>query len=193
MNLLFATNNEHKIEEVQYLLKGKFHILSLSDISCNEELSETGNTLEENARQKASYIHKKFGAPCFADDTGLEIDALNGEPGVLSARYAGQEKIPEKNIEKVLFGLRNAKNRKARFKTIISLLIDNNEYLFEGIINGTIAQERQGEQGFGYDPIFIPDGFEKSFAQMNLEEKNLISHRALAIKKLATFLNNFKS
>ena len=193
MDLVFATNNKHKIEEVQHLLKNKIRLLSLSDIKCNEELAETGNTLEENARQKANYVYKKFGVNCFADDTGLEIEALNGKPGVLSARYAGDKKDSGKNIEKILQELNASKNRKARFNTIISLIIDKKEYLFDGIINGKIAIEKQGDKGFGYDPIFIPDGFDKSFAEMPLEEKNKISHRALAIKKIADFLNSLKN
>jgi XTP/dITP diphosphohydrolase len=206
MDLVFATNNKHKIEEVQHLLQNKFRILSLRDIKCEEDLPETGNTLEANASQKANYIYKKFGADCFADDTGLEIDALNGKPGVLSARYAGEEKNSEKNMEKVLNEMKGIKNRKAKFKTIISLKIDQKEYLFEGIINGTIAEEKQGEKGFGYDPIFLPqlphplplsrrrgEQRVRSFAEMTLEEKNKISHRAIAVKKLAAFLNDLKS
>jgi len=192
MDLVFATNNKHKIEEVQHLLNNKFHLLSLGDIKCNEELTETSKTLEENASQKANYVHTKFNVNCFADDTGLEIEALNGKPGVLSARYAGEEKESEKNIEKVLHELKNTKNRKARFKTIISLFIDEKEYLFEGIINGKITEEKHGRQGFGYDPIFTPDGSTRSFAEMSLEEKNKISHRAISIKKLAAFLNGLK-
>ena len=192
MNLVFATNNQHKIEEVNHLLKNKFRLLSLNDISCNEEIPETGKTLKENASQKATYIHNKFSVDCFADDTGLEIEALNEKPGVFSARYAGEEKNSEKNIEKVLLEMKDIKNRKARFKTIICLIINNKEHLFEGIINGTIAKEKRGEKGFGYDPIFIPNGFDKSFAEMPLEEKNKISHRAIAIGKLAAFLNGLK-
>ena len=193
MNLVFATNNQHKIEEVDHLLRNKFRLLSLNDISCNEEIPETGKTLKENASQKATYIHNKFSIDCFADDTGLEIDALNGKPGVFSARYAGEEKNSEKNIEKVLFEIKNCKNRNAKFKTVISLMVGQKEYQFEGIINGTIAEEKRGEKGFGYDPIFIPRGFDKSFAEMLLEEKNKISHRAIAIEKLAAFLNGLKN
>lgn len=189
MNLVFATNNQHKIEEVNHLLRNKFRLLSLNDISCNEEIQETGKTLNENASQKATYIHNKFNVDCFADDTGLEIEALNGKPGVFSARYAGEEKNSEKNTEKVLFEMKNCKNKKARFKTVISLMIGQKEYQFEGIINGTIAEEKRGEKGFGYDPIFIPRGFDKSFAEMTLEEKNIISHRAIATGKLIAFLN----
>jgi XTP/dITP diphosphohydrolase len=193
MDLVFATNNKHKIEEVRQILDGEFHLLSLSDINCDEELPETGNTLEANASQKANYVHKKFNTDCFSDDTGLEIEALDGKPGVFSARYSGEEKDSEKNIKKVLYEMKNIKNRKAKFKTIISLIIQNKEYLFEGIVNGKITEEKQGEKGFGYDPIFIPDGYEKSFAEMPLEEKNKISHRAIAIKNLAEFLNGLKS
>ncbi|MBI4947161.1 MAG: non-canonical purine NTP diphosphatase [Bacteroidetes bacterium] len=202
MNLVFATNNKHKIEEVQQLLQTKIHLLSLGDIHCNEELPETGNTLEENASQKTNYVHKKFGTDCFADDTGLEIEALNGKPGVLSARYAGEKKDSDKNIQKVLQEMKNIKNRKARFRTIISLIIGHKEYLFEGIVDGIIAEDKHGEKGFGYDPIFIPQPLPpspageglgvrwmRSFAEMSLEEKNTISHRAIAVRKLADFLN----
>jgi XTP/dITP diphosphohydrolase len=194
MELVFATNNKNKIEEVAHLLKNNFQLLSLQDIHCIEELPETGNTLEANASQKAKHVHEKFGKNCFADDTGLEIEALNGEPGVFSARYSGEERNAEKNIEKVLTKMKGIKNRNAKFKTIIALLINNNkEYLFEGVINGTIATELKGNNGFGYDPIFIPDGNTKSFAEISLEEKNKISHRAIAVKKLAEFLNNLRN
>jgi XTP/dITP diphosphohydrolase len=194
MELVFATNNKNKIEEVAHLLKNNFQLLSLQDIHCIEELPETGNTLKANALQKAKYIHERFGVNCFADDTGLKIEALNGEPGVFSARYAGEERNAKKNIEKVLTNMKGIKNRNAKFKTIIALLINNNkEYLFEGVINGTIATELKGHNGFGYDPIFIPDGNTKSFAAISLEEKNKISHRAIAVKKLAEFLNNLRN
>jgi XTP/dITP diphosphohydrolase len=190
MELVFATNNKHKIEEVRHLLKNNVRLLNLQDINCNEELLETGDTLEANASQKAKYVHEKFKVNCFADDTGLEIDALNGEPGVYSARYAGEERNAEKNIQKVLEKLKGIQNRKAHFKTIISLIINNKEHLFEGKVKGTISTELKGNKGFGYDPIFIPEGYEKSFAEMSLEEKNKISHRAIAVKKFAEFLNN---
>lgn len=202
MELVFATNNRHKIEEVQHLLKDNFRLLSLQDINCTEELSETGDTLEANALQKARYVHKKFGVNCFADDTGLEIEALNGRPGVYSARYArlnepfgqaGEEKSAEKNIEKVLTEMKGISNKNSCFKTIISLIINNKEYLFEGKVNGLISTEIKGNKGFGYDPIFIPNGSNRSFAEMSLEEKNKISHRALAVKKLAEFLNSLKN
>ncbi len=199
MELVFATNNKHKIEEVQNLMKNNFRLLSLEDINCREELPETGNSLEKNAMQKAKYVHEKFGVDCFADDTGLEIEALNGKPGVYSARYAGEERSAEKNIHKVLNELKGIKNRKALFKTIISLIINNLEYLFEGKINGTISTELKGVNGFGYDPIFIPHPQplshgrgERSLAEMSLEEKNKISHRAIAVKKLAEFLNSLQ-
>lgn len=190
MELVFATNNGHKIQEVRQLLKQHVQLLSLQDIGCSEELPETGNTLEANAVQKARYVHDKFKANCFADDTGLEIESLNGDPGVYSARYAGEEKSAEKNIQKVLEKLTGIQNRKAVFKTIISLIINNKEYLFEGIVKGNISTELKGKMGFGYDPIFIPEGYTISFAEMTLEEKNRISHRARAVNKLAEFLNS---
>ena len=192
MKLVFATNNKHKIEEVQNLLKNDFQILSLEDIGCDEELAETGNTLEENAFQKAKYVFDKYNVNCFADDTGLEIETLNGKPGVYSARYAGEEKNAEKNVEKVLNELKETQNRNAYFKSIISLIIKGQQYSFEGIVNGNISTRKIGNSGFGYDPIFIPDGFEKSFAEMTLEEKNKISHRAIVVKKLVAFLYSIK-
>ena len=190
MQLAFATNNKHKIEEVQQLLKNNLHLLSLQDIGCDEELSETGKTLEENAKQKARYVYKKYKIDCFADDTGLEIEALNGNPGVYSARYAGEGKNTEKNIIKVLEKMKITKNRNAIFKSVISLITNNKEYLFEGVINGIILHEPRGKDGFGYDPIFQPKGFEKTFAEMSMKEKNKISHRAIAVKNLAGFLNS---
>ena len=193
MQLVFATNNKHKIEEVRHLLKNKFPLLSLKGINCNEELPETGNTLKENALQKAKYVHEKYKVDCFADDTGLEIEVLNERPGVYSARYAGEECSAEKNIKKVLEEMKNASNRNASFKTIIALIINNKEYLFEGVIDGIIPSEPRGKLGFGYDPIFQPKGFEKSFAEISIAEKNNISHRAIAIKKLSEFLNQLKS
>lgn len=192
MKLVFATNNKHKIEEVQHLLKNNFQLLSLAEINCNDELSETGTTLEENALQKARYIYEKFQRNCFADDTGLEIEALNGKPGVFSARYAGEERSASKNIQKVLQELKNTTNRNVCFKTIISLIINNIHYLFEGKVHGKISHNLKGENGFGYDPIFIPDGFDRTFAEMTIEEKNKISHRSIAVNKLAEFLNVLK-
>jgi len=193
MELVFATNNKHKIEEVQQLLPTGISLLSLQDIGCTEELPETGNTLESNARQKASYVHKKFGVDCFADDTGLEIEALDGRPGVNSARYAGEEKSAKKNIEKVLEELKDIQNRNATFKTTISLIINNKEFLFEGKVKGKISAELKGRNGFGYDPVFIPKGHTTSFAEMPLEEKNKISHRAIAVGKLVQFLNELST
>ena len=192
MQLVFATNNKNKIEEVKQLLSNNFSILSLLDINCEEELPETGNTLEYNASEKAWHIYKKFKKNCFADDTGLEIDALDGRPGVISARYASEQKNAEDNINKVLLQMKNIANKRCNFKTIMSLIINNKEYLFKGIINGTILSEPKGKKGFGYDPIFLPEGFTKSFAEMDMEEKNKISHRALAVKKLVAFLNDLK-
>jgi XTP/dITP diphosphohydrolase len=191
MNLVFATNNPHKIQEVKQLLMTLplLQILSLNDIGCYEELAETGNTLEENAMQKARYVFEKYHISCFADDTGLEIEALGGKPGVLSARYAGEDKNSENNIRKVLNEMKNNKNRIDRFRTVIALITNNKEYLFEGIVNGVISEQPRGKHGFGYDPIFIPDGSNKSYSEMSLEEKNKNSHRAIAVEKLAEFLN----
>ena len=179
--------------EVQHLLKNKIELLSLQDINCTDELPETGNTLQENALQKARYVHSKFAVNCFADDTGLEIEALNGRPGVYSARYGGEEKSAEKNIEKVLTEMKGINKRNAFFTTVISLIINNKIHLFEGKIGGIISTEIKGNSGFGYDPLFIPAGHTKSFAEMSLEEKNKISHRAIAVKKLAEFLNTLSA
>jgi len=190
MQLVFATNNKHKIEEVRHLLNPEYSVqlLSLKDINCNEKLQETGNTLEENALQKAKYVHEKYKVNCFADDTGLEIEALNGKPGVYSARYAGEECSAEKNIKKVLEEIKNGSNRNASFKAIIALIIGNKEYFFEGVIDGIISREPRGKYGFGYDPIFQPRGYQKTFAEMTKEEKSKISHRSIAVKKLTAFL-----
>lgn len=176
--------------EISKMLDGKSMILSLKDIGCNEELPEDRLTLEENASQKAWYLYDKYGYSCFADDTGLEIEALNGEPGVYSARYAGPERNHEANIDKVLLQLSKINNRNARFRTVISLVLNGNETRFEGVVNGTILHERKGESGFGYDPIFKPDESELSFAEMNLEEKNKISHRARAFVQLVEFVKH---
>ena len=188
MKLVFATNNQHKLKEIQHILGNRIELLGLKDIGCNEDIPETCPTLEGNASQKAFYIYNKYGHNCFADDTGLEIEALNGEPGVYSARYAGEEKSAEANMGKVLLEMREIKNRKARFRTVISLVIDGEEILFEGIVNGEIRTDKRGDEGFGYDPIFQPDGYLETFAEMDLNEKNKISHRALAVQKLVTFL-----
>lgn len=188
MKLVFATNNQHKLEELQSILGEDFQLISLKDIGCEEDIPEEQTTLEGNASQKAFFVYNKYGYNCFADDTGLEIDALNGEPGVYSARYAGEEKSAEANMKKVLEKLLEIKNRKARFRTVISLVIEGEEKQFEGIVEGEILEQKQGQEGFGYDPVFRPEGFEQSFAQMRLEDKNEISHRGRAVKKLTEYL-----
>ncbi len=190
IELVFATNNKHKLEEIQATVGNRFKILSLADIGCTENIAETANTLEGNATIKSQYIFNKYGHNCFADDTGLEIDALNGEPGVYSARYSGPDHDHQKNMDKVLVNLKDETNRNARFRTVISLIIDGKENLFEGIVNGTILNEKHGEKGFGYDPIFQPEGFDISFAEMDLDNKNEISHRGRAVKKLIEYLNS---
>jgi XTP/dITP diphosphohydrolase len=193
MKLVFATNNLHKLQEIKHLLDGSFELLSLNDINCDEEIPENQETIEGNAAEKSFYIFNKFGLNCFADDTGLEIEALNGEPGVYSARYAGEEKSAEKNMDLVLQKLSEIKNRKARFKTVISLVIDGHEIQFEGIVNGHILEEKRGNTGFGYDPIFQPDESHLSFAEMTMEEKGKISHRGRAVQKLVEYLTHFKT
>ncbi len=189
MKLVFATNNQHKLNELRKMLNNSIELLSLEDINCFEDIPETNPTLEGNASQKAFYVYNKYGHNCFADDTGLEIEALNGEPGVYSARYAGEERSAEANMLKVLTNLEEIKNRKARFRTVISLIIDGEEEQMEGIVDGQILHEKKGNEGFGYDPIFQPDNFVESFAEMDLAEKNKISHRGRAVQKLVTFLN----
>jgi len=188
MNLCFATNNPHKINEIQAMLPPAFRLISLKDIGCDEDLREDGRTLEANALQKARYIHEKYHLICFADDTGLEVEALNGEPGVFSARYAGAHRSDSDNVDLLLSKMENETNRKGRFRTVIALAAGEEEFLFEGIVNGHIARERRGTNGFGYDPVFIPEGFEKTFAEMTMEEKGAISHRGRAVEKLAGFL-----
>jgi len=190
MKLVFATNNQHKLKELQAILGDHFELLSLKDIGCEEEIPEEQPTLEGNARQKAEYIYEKYGYSCFADDTGLEIDALNGEPGVYSARYAGEAKDPQANMDKVLAKLKNEGNRKARFRTVISLALDGDEKQFEGIVEGEITRKKRGGSGFGYDPVFLPNGYEQTFAEMNLSDKNEISHRARAVQKLVEYLKS---
>ena len=187
--ILFATHNENKLREVKKIIGEKYKIIGLNDIDHHTEVPETQNTIEGNASQKTNFIYKLKGIDCFSDDTGLEVDALNGAPGVYSARYAGENKNDSNNLKKLLKELDGEKNRKARFKTVVSLILNNKEYLFEGIINGNIAFEPKGSNGFGYDPVFVPGGYTKSFAQLDSEEKNMISHRALAIKKLTEFLS----
>ena len=190
MELVFATNNSHKLEELQAILGGSIKLLSLKDIGCVEEIPEDHPTLEENANQKAMFVFEKYGYSCFADDTGLEIEALNGEPGVYSARYAGEEKSAEANMKKVLDNLAEINDRIARFRTVISLIINGEEHQFEGIVEGEILMEKRGNSGFGYDPIFKPNGFNTSFAEMSLKDKNKISHRGRAVEKLTRFLKN---
>jgi XTP/dITP diphosphohydrolase len=190
MKLVFATNNLHKLKEVQEMLSNSMEVLSLKDIGCFEDIEETEITLEGNAKLKADYITKKYGFDCFADDTGLEVEALDGKPGVYSARYAGEHGNAEKNMEKLLVELQNKLSRKAKFRTIIALNITNKQYLFEGICDGEILNEKTGVKGFGYDPIFKPSNASCSFAEMNSEEKNIISHRGIAIQKLVQFLNS---
>ncbi|WP_303925175.1 non-canonical purine NTP diphosphatase [Draconibacterium sediminis] len=188
MKLVFATNNKHKLEELQAILGDQFTLLSLKDIECFDEIPEEQPTLEGNASQKAYYVYDKFGMNCFADDTGLEIKALNGEPGVFSARYAGEDKDSEANMNKVLEKLAKINEREARFRTVISLVIDGEEKQFEGIVNGEILKEKRGGSGFGYDPIFKPEGLDQSFAEMGLDDKNKISHRGRAVQKLVDYL-----
>jgi len=190
MKLVFATNNLHKLKEVQEMLSNAIEVLSLKDIGCFEDIEETESTLEGNAKLKADYITEKYGFDCFADDTGLEVEALDGNPGVYSARYAGEHGNAEKNMEKLLFELQNKSSRKAKFRTIIALNLRNKQYLFEGICDGEILNEKSGVKGFGYDPIFKPKNASSSFAEMNSEEKNIISHRGIAIQELVQFLNS---
>ncbi|MHB8207101.1 non-canonical purine NTP diphosphatase [Mucilaginibacter sp.] len=186
--LVFATNNAHKLEEVAAKIGGKIKLLSLADIGCIEDIEETGTTFRENASIKSRFIYDKYHINCFADDSGLEIEALNGQPGVYSAHYAGEHGNHDANIDKTLAALKNITNRKANFRTVISLIWNCDEHFFEGVVNGTIRYERSGTQGFGYDPIFQPDGYDKTFAEMSLAEKNKISHRAIAVAGLLDFL-----
>lgn len=187
--IVFATNNKHKLEEIKQILKDKFEILSLKEIGCFEDIPEDKETISENASQKAWYVFNKYKINCFADDTGLEIESLNGKPGVYSARYAGESKSFDDNINKVLLEMQGMKNRKAKFITVISLIFEGKEMQFEGIVTGTMLEKRRGTGGFGYDPIFLPDGFSKTFAEMTMEEKNKISHRGNAMKKLVEYLD----
>ncbi len=191
MKIIFASNNKNKVQEIQNQVPKSIEIVTLEEIGCTEDIPETGSTLEENAIIKANYITEKYGLPCFADDTGLEIDALNGEPGVYSARYAGEDKNADKNMDLVLQKLQHKTNRKAQFKTVIALNINNEQHLFTGIVEGEIRKEKTGTNGFGYDPIFEPENLGKTFAEMTLEEKNKLSHRGRAVEKLIDFLVNF--
>ena len=189
MEICFATNNINKIKEIENLLEGKVKLLGLEQIGCNEELPEEQKTLEGNSLQKAEYVCQKYKINCFADDTGLEVIALDGEPGVFSARYAGEERDSVKNMNLLLEKLQDKENRKAQFRTVISLCLDGKVKQFEGIVKGTIIKEFKGDAGFGYDPVFVPEGYDQTFAEMSLTEKNKISHRGIAVRKLADFLN----
>jgi XTP/dITP diphosphohydrolase len=187
-SLVFASNNPNKIKEIQLLLPKEITILSLEEIGCFEDIPETAPTIEGNAILKANYVTERYGYSCFADDTGLEVEVLNGEPGVYSARYAGEQKNADDNMNKLLSNLADKENKNAQFKTVICLNLDGNQHLFEGIIKGEIINEKRGLEGFGYDPIFIPNGYSKTFAEMPIAEKSKISHRGLAVEKLVAFL-----
>ncbi len=189
MRLVFASNNMHKVREISHILDDTITLLSLRDINIPEDIPEDEPLIEGNALFKARYVHNATGLDVFADDTGLEIEALDGLPGVHSARFAGEARDSSDNIAKVLYLLKGKKNRKAKFRTVIALILENREYLFEGVVSGRITEEKYGEEGFGYDPVFVPDGKEVTFAQMTLSEKNKISHRALAFEKLKDFLH----
>ena len=195
MRIIFATNNAHKLSEIRSILGAEFQVLSLADIGCHADIPETADTLEGNAMLKAQYVVDHYHVSCFADDTGLEVETLNGAPGIYSARYAGENHDSEANMDKLLANLEEKNNRKARFRTVIALLITENgnttcSHLFEGIVNGYITYERHGSEGFGYDPIFMPEGYNQTFAQLGADIKNTISHRAKAVEKLAQFLLN---
>ena len=187
MKLCFATNNAHKLEEVSVWLGNSFTLQTLQDIGCHEELAETTGTIPGNSRQKAEYVYKHYGVSCFADDSGLEVEALDGEPGVDSAFYSGT-RDPQLNIRKLLDNLKDNPNRQAQFRTVFTLILHGVEHQFEGIVAGTIASEQRGTGGFGYDPVFLPDGHDRTFAEMSIQEKNTISHRALALTKLVAYL-----
>lgn len=188
-NLVFATNNAHKLDEVRSILGSRFTVKSLKEIGCEADIPETADTLEGNALMKARFLYERYGVDCFADDTGLEVTALGGAPGVHTARYAGNHDS-EANMKKLLNELEKKNDRSAQFRTVIALIIEGKEFLFEGIVKGTIAKEKAGDGGFGYDPIFIPDGFTQTFSQMGNDSKNHISHRALAVEKLFNYLNS---
>ena len=190
MKIVFATNNAHKLSEVSAVLGSEYELVTLSEVGITEDIPETGATLDENASIKARYVYERTGADCFADDTGLEVEVLGNAPGVHSARYAGEAKDSEANMDKLLSELDGKENRKARFRTVIALIINGEEHLFEGIVNGRILTERHGGKGFGYDPIFAPEGKNLSFAEISMEEKNCISHRGRAVEKLLEFLKN---
>lgn len=188
--IVFATNNDHKLEEVRAILSNKYDILSLKEIGCKEEIEETGTTLEANALIKARFVKERYGYDCFADDTGLEVEALNGAPGVYSARYAGEEKSSMANMKRLLSELEGVENRNARFRTVIAWVDDKGEWLHEGEVCGRIVDTLRGSRGFGYDPIFMPEGFDNTFAELSAETKNAISHRGRAVQKLVEWLEN---
>ncbi|HOF15683.1 MAG TPA: non-canonical purine NTP diphosphatase [Bacteroidales bacterium] len=192
MQLIFATHNRHKLQEIQSALNDAFQIVSLKDMGLNEDIPETGNTITENALLKAHYVYNLYHKPCFADDTGLEIEALNGRPGIYSARYAGENCNFDDNMNKVLSEMHNNSNRRACFTTVIALIINDKQYTFEGKVKGEILSAKRGNQGFGYDPIFQPEGYTISFAEMSTTQKNRISHRAIALEKLIAFLKTIK-
>ncbi len=189
MKLVFATHNHNKLEEVRLLIPSTIELLSLDDIGCYEDIPETAETIEENAILKANFVKERYGYDCFADDTGLEVAALNGRPGVYSARYAGEAKNNEDNIDKLLSELERKNNRNARFKTVIALNLDRRQHLFQGICAGEITRERRGNKGFGYDAVFQPHGSDKTFAEMNIEEKAILSHRGIALRDLTEYLS----
>ncbi len=191
MRLIFATHNNYKLNEVKSILGRKFSITSLKEIGCYEKIDETGNSLKENSLLKAKFVYEKYNVNCFSEDTGLEVEALDNEPGVLSARFAGKDSNSEKNIEKLLSLMENKKQRKARFRTVVTLVYKNNFYFIEGIVKGSILKKKKGENGFGYDPIFCPFGLDKSFGEISSKEKNMISHRSKAFKKLKSLLDKF--
>lgn len=193
MKIIFASNNKNKVQEIQNQVPKSIQIVTLEEIGCTEDIAETGKTLEENAIIKANYVTEKYGLPCFADDTGLEIDALNGEPGVYSARYAGEDKNADKNMDLVLQKLGTSTNRKSQFKTVIALNINNQQHLFTGIVEGDIRNKKTGTNGFGYDPIFEPENLGKTFAEMTIDEKNKLSHRGRAVEKLVEFLGKLQN
>ena len=188
MKIVFATNNQHKLDEIKKISKGQLDILSLSDINCHEDIPETGNTLKENALIKAQFVKDKFGLDCFADDSGLEVDALNNAPGIYSSRYAGPKCNSEDNMQKLLQDLQGKENRNAQFRTVIALIMNGEKHYFEGIVKGDIIHQKKGTNGFGYDPIFKPSGYDKTFGELSEEIKNSLSHRAIATKKLVAFL-----
>ena len=187
--IVFATNNPHKLDEIRQMTAGKLEILSLSDINCYDEIEETGATLEENALIKARYIKDKFGFDCFADDTGLEVETLNGAPGVITAIYGGEPRCAHRNMQKLLYEMQGETNRKARFRTVIALVVGNSSHLFEGIVEGAIIDRERGKGGFGYDPVFVPTGYHQTFAELGDEVKNKISHRAQAVERFLEWMD----